>query len=31
MEIQPSVGNKFWNTYAFGHIRLEDMQGEIIK
>ena len=31
IEIQPSAGNKFWNTYAFGHIRLEDMQGEIIK
>lgn len=31
IEIQPSAGDKFWNAYAFGHIRLENMQGEIIK
>ena len=31
MEIQPSVRNRFWNSYAFGHIRLEDVQGEIVK
>lgn len=31
IEIQPSLGAKFWNTHAHGHIRLEDMQGEIIK
>lgn len=30
IEIQPSAGMKFWNTHAFGHIRLEDIQGEVV-
>ena len=31
IDIQPSVGGRFWNTNSYGHIRLEDMHGEIIR
>lgn len=30
IEIQPSAGTKYWNTHALGHIRLEDIHGDIV-
>ena len=31
IDIRPSVGGRMWNTHAFGHIRLDEMYGEIVK
>lgn len=31
IDIHPTAGNSFWNPSAFGHVRLNDMQGKIIR
>lgn len=31
IDIQPKVGDRFWNTHAFGHMRLSGMQGELME
>ena len=30
IDIQPTVGSQFWNTQALGHLRLQDLHGELV-